>query len=188
MNAIEEMLQENIIKTYDGTGDYCAFCLLVIEYGKGHSATCPRALALVEYQKLVTALQWYLHDDETSVEMGILESVDKRPAHIALREVCPTMLAQDASPQSSQLDNIQGLVRERNMLFSALYNLFQACSNLCLEDMDRLEKEINQASAALNQAAKQSVQPTVATCSACGRELLPDSSCPNDDPSTRNSG
>lgn len=36
--------------------------------------------------------------------------------------------------------------------------------------------------------AQQSVQPTVATCSACGRELLPDGSCPNDDPSTRNSG
>lgn len=28
----------------------------------------------------------------------------------------------------------------------------------------------------------------VATCSACGRELLPDGSCPNDDPSTRSSG
>ena len=90
MNAIEEALQENIIETHDGMGDYCAFCRLVIEDNKGHSATCPRALALVEYQKLVTALQWYLHDDETSVEMGILESVDKRPAYIALREVCPT--------------------------------------------------------------------------------------------------
>ena len=88
MNAIEEALQENIIETHDGMGDYCAFCMLVIEDGKGHSPTCPRALALVEYQKLVTALQWYLHDDETSVEMGILESVDKRPAYIVLREVC----------------------------------------------------------------------------------------------------
>ena len=95
MNAIEEALQENIIETHNGMGDYCAFCWLVIEDNKGHSATCPRALALVEYQKLVTALQWYLHDDETSVEMGILESVDKRPAYIALREVCPTLLAPD---------------------------------------------------------------------------------------------
>ena len=98
MNAIEEALQENIIETHNGMGDYCAFCMLVIEDGKGHSATCPRELALVEYQKLVTALQWYLHDDETSVEMGILESVDKRPAYIALREVCPTKRALDVCP------------------------------------------------------------------------------------------
>lgn len=98
MNAIEEALQENIIETHNGMGDYCAFCMLVIEDGKGHSATCPRVLALVEYQKLVTALQWYLHDDETSVEMGILESVDKRPAYIVLRLVCPTMREPDASP------------------------------------------------------------------------------------------
>ena len=97
MNAIEEALQENIIETHNGMGDYCAFCRLVIEDNKGHSATCPRALALVEYQKLVTALQWYLHDDETSVEMGILESVDKRPAYIALREVCPTPRAADGA-------------------------------------------------------------------------------------------
>lgn len=95
MNAIEEALKENIIQTHNGMGDYCAFCMLVIEDGKGHSATCPRALALVEYQKLVTALQWYLHDDETSVEMGILEDVDKRPAFIALREVRPTPRALD---------------------------------------------------------------------------------------------
>ena len=90
MNAIEEALQENIIETHNGMGDYCAFCFLVIEDGKGHSATCPRELALEQYQKLVTALRWYLHDDETSVEMGILESVDKRPAYNVLREVCPT--------------------------------------------------------------------------------------------------
>ena len=108
MNAIEEALQENIIETHNGMGDYCAFCMLVIEDGKGHSATCPRVLALAEYQKLVMALQWYLHDDETSVEMGILESVDKRPAYIALREVCPTMLAPDKGQAAVNSSNDGG--------------------------------------------------------------------------------
>ena len=34
-----------------------------------------------------TALEWYLADDERSVEMGILESVDKRPAFALLKDI-----------------------------------------------------------------------------------------------------
>ena len=41
--------------------------------------------------ELEAALRWYLADDERSVEQGILEDVDKRPANAAL--------AQDAKPQ-----------------------------------------------------------------------------------------
>lgn len=78
MKAIEDALQENIIQTHNGMGDYCAFCMLVIEDGKGHSATCPRVLALAEYKQL----QWYLHDtpalqviiDELLVELEANET------------------------------------------------------------------------------------------------------------------
>ena len=36
-------------------------------------------------------------------------------------------------------------------LEQALVNLFQACSGLCLDDMNKIEKEINEASAAIGQ-------------------------------------
>ena len=40
------------------------------------------------------ALAWYAEDDKRAVEMGLLESVDSRPAHAAL-EGEPFDVAQD---------------------------------------------------------------------------------------------
>ena len=37
-----------------------------------------------ESESVVKALEWYLADDERSVEAGIMESVEKRPAFLAL--------------------------------------------------------------------------------------------------------
>lgn len=52
------------------------------------------------------------------------------------------------------VDQLNGVVKERNMLYKALVDLFQACSKLCLEDMDKLEAEINAASAAIDKAGQ----------------------------------
>lgn len=45
---------------------------------------------------------------------------------------------------------------------TALENLFQACSGICFDDMNKLEKEINEASAALG-AAQHRVYTDAAT-------------------------
>jgi hypothetical protein len=46
------------------------------------------------------------------------------------------------------------LVAKHNIQYKALVDLFQACSTLCLEDMDKLEAEINAASAAIGKAGQ----------------------------------
>ena len=55
---------------------------------------------------------------------------------------CECMLDYKSATISAQEKQIKELKE-------ALYNLFQACSNLTIEDMDLLEKEINQAAAVL---------------------------------------
>lgn len=99
MNKIKEALQENIIETHNGMGDYCAFCYMVIEDGRGHSEGCPRELAMKDYNIVIQTLQWYLNDDWRSVEMHILESVEKRPAYSILSRLEPNAVRLCSSKQ-----------------------------------------------------------------------------------------
>ena len=61
----------------------------------------------------------------------------------------------DNTPSNVAAAELAALTARLAQAERALYDLFQGCSNLCLDDMNKLDKEINQAVEALKSLARQ---------------------------------